>query len=323
MLKWLDVIKYANKGNLTPDRRVEKTDEEWKALLTEEQYYITRQKGTERANSSDLCTFFEAGKYTCVCCETLLFDSAEKFDSGTGWPSFTQPIKDNVIAYYKDRSHGMYRIETTCNTCDAHLGHVFQDGPMPSGLRYCMNALALKKVESMERKATFGGGCFWCTEAIFQNLKGVVTVESGYSGGRISNPTYREVSSGITGHAEVIEFTYNPAEISYEDLVKIHLTTHNPTTLNQQGADMGTQYRSVIFYRNEEEKTIALNVIKELKATYDDMIVTEVAMFEHFYPAEDYHQNYYNENRDQNRYCAAVINPKLRKFKELYKEKLK
>lgn len=253
MLKWLDVIKYANKGNLTPDRRVEKTDEEWKALLTEEQYYITRQKGTERANSSDLCTFFEAGKYTCVCCETLLFDSAEKFDSGTGWPSFTQPIKDNVIAYHKDKSHGMYRIETTCNTCDAHLGHVFQDGPMPSGLRYCMNALALKKVESMERKATFGGGCFWCTEAIFQNLKGVVTVESGYSGGRISNPTYREVSSGITGHAEVIEFTYNPAEISYEDLVKIHLTTHNPTTLNQQGADMGTQYRSVIFYRNEEE----------------------------------------------------------------------
>ena len=194
---------------------------------------------------------------------------------------------------------------------------------MPSGLRYCMNALALKKVESMERKATFGVGCFWCTEAIFQNLKGVVTVESGYSGGRISNPTYREVSSGITGHAEVIEFAYNPAEISYEDLVKIHLTTHNPTTLNQQGADMGTQYRSVIFYRNEEEKTIALNVIKELKATYDDMIVTEVAMFEHFYPAEDYHQNYYNENRDQNRYCAAVINPKLRKFKELYKEKLK
>lgn len=323
MLKWLDVIKYANKGNLTPDRRVVKTDGEWKDLLTEEQYLITRQKGTEKAHSSDLCSFFEAGKYSRICCDTLLFDSAEKFDSGTGWPSFTQPVKDNVVAYHKDVSYGMYRIEGTCNTCDAHLGHVFQDGPMPSGLRYCINAVALKKVESNERKATFGGGCFWCTEAIFQNLKGVIKVESGYSGGRISNPTYREVSSGITGHAEVIEFTYNPNEIAYEDLVKIHLTTHDPTTLNQQGADKGTQYRSVVFYRNEDEKTIALNLIKELKSTYDNMIITEVAMFEHFYPAEEHHQNYYTNNMDNNRYCAVVINPKLRKFKELYKDKLK
>ena len=323
MLKWLDVIKYANKGNLTPDRRVVKTDGEWKDLLTEEQYLITRQKGTEKAHSSDLCSFFEAGKYSCICCDTLLFDSAEKFDSGTGWPSFTQPVKDNVVAYHKDVSYGMYRIEGTCNTCDAHLGHVFQDGPMPSGLRYCINAVALKKVESNERKATFGGGCFWCTEAIFQNLKGVIKVVSGYSGGRISNPTYREVSSGITGHAEVIEFTYNPNEIAYEDLVKIHLTTHDPTTLNQQGADKGTQYRSVVFYRNEDEKTIALNLIKELKSTYDNMIITEVAMFEHFYPAEEHHQNYYTNNMDNNRYCAVVINPKLRKFKELYKDKLK
>lgn len=127
MLKWLDVIKYANKGNPAPDKRVEKTEDEWRQILTDEQFYITRQKGTERAHSSDLCTFFEAGQYACVCCDTLLFDSAEKYDSGTGWPSFTQPVKENVIAYFKDKSHGMYRVETTCNTCDAHLGHVFQD----------------------------------------------------------------------------------------------------------------------------------------------------------------------------------------------------
>lgn len=185
-----------------------------------------------------------------------------------------------------------------------------------------MNAIALKKVENNIKKATFGGGCFWCTEAIFQNLKGIIKVESGFSGGRIHNPTYREVTSGITGHAEVINFSYNPDEILYEELVKIHLTTHDPTTLNKQGADAGTQYRSVIFYRNEEEKAIALKVIKELKSSFDDMIVTEVAVFEQFYPADDYHQNYYNDNKDNNRYCTAVINPKLKKFKELYNDKL-
>ena len=180
-----------------------------------------------------------------------------------------------------------------------------------------------EQVENALKKATFGGGCFWCTEAIFQQLKGVEKVENGYSGGKISNPTYREVTSGVTGHAEAIEFTYDPNEISYSDLVKIHLTTHNPTTLNQQGADKGTQYRSIIFYRNEEEKTTALNVIKEVQKEYEDMIVTELAMFEQFYPAEEYHQNYYNENKDKNVYCAVVINPKLRKFKELYNSKLK
>ena len=148
MLNWLEVLKLANRGNLDPDRRVEKTTEEWKALLTPEQFRITRQKGTERAHSSAMCSLFEPGKYACICCDTLLFDASEKFESGTGWPSFTQPIKKNAIAYHKDTGFGMYRIETVCNTCDAHLGHVFQDGPPPSGLRYCMNAVALKKMEA-------------------------------------------------------------------------------------------------------------------------------------------------------------------------------
>lgn len=146
MLKWKDVLRFANRGNPEPDLVVRKTDEEWQAQLTPEEYYVTRQKGTERAFSSDMCSLFEPGRYSCVCCGTLLFDANEKFESGTGWPSFTQPVKENVIAYHNDRSHGMYRIETTCNTCEAHLGHVFPDGPEPSGLRYCMNALALKKV---------------------------------------------------------------------------------------------------------------------------------------------------------------------------------
>ena len=146
-LKWLDVLKYANNGNPTPDKKVEKTDAEWRAQLSPEEYRITREKGTERAHSSEMCSLFEPGIYACVCCDTELFDSAEKYESGTGWPSFTLPIKENVIAYHKDKGFGMYRIETVCNTCDAHLGHVFQDGPPPSGLRYCMNAVALKKTE--------------------------------------------------------------------------------------------------------------------------------------------------------------------------------
>lgn len=144
--QWIDVLKLANNGNPKPDRRVEKTEEEWKQILTPEQFRITRQKGTERAHSSDLCNLFEAGRYHCVCCDSPLFDSAEKFESGTGWPSFTQALQANAIAYHKDRGFGMYRIETVCNTCDAHLGHVFQDGPPPSGLRYCINALALQKI---------------------------------------------------------------------------------------------------------------------------------------------------------------------------------
>ncbi len=147
VLRWPDVVRISKHGNPAPDRRVEKSEEEWRAQLSDEAYRVTRQKGTERPHSSDMCSLFEPGLYACVCCGTELFDSAEKFESGTGWPSFTLPIKDNVVAYHGDRSFGMTRIETTCNVCDAHLGHVFPDGPRPSGLRYCINAVSLRKVE--------------------------------------------------------------------------------------------------------------------------------------------------------------------------------
>jgi methionine-R-sulfoxide reductase len=147
MLTWKDVIEYARNGNPSPDRKVEKEEKEWEKILSKEEFYVTRLKGTERAFSSEMCSLFEPGLYSCVCCDTLLFDSNEKFESGTGWPSFTQPVKENAIAYHEDRSFGMQRVETVCNTCDAHLGHVFPDGPKPGGLRYCMNAVALKKVK--------------------------------------------------------------------------------------------------------------------------------------------------------------------------------
>ncbi|MFZ1387896.1 MAG: peptide-methionine (R)-S-oxide reductase MsrB [Thiolinea sp.] len=147
MLDWKQVLRLSEKGNLPPDRVVKKTDQEWKAQLSPEQYLVTRQHGTERPFSSEMCSLFEPGLYACVCCGTLLFDASQKFESGTGWPSFTQPLQENAIAYHADRSYGMVRVETLCNTCEAHLGHVFPDGPAPSGLRYCMNAVALEKVK--------------------------------------------------------------------------------------------------------------------------------------------------------------------------------
>ncbi len=322
MLTWIDILRFANNGNPAPIRCIKKTEDEWQSILTPEQFNITRLSHTERPNSSELCSIFTPGLYACVCCETLLFDAAEKFDSGTGWPSFTQPYEDNVISYHKDKSHGMYRIETRCNVCDAHLGHIFQDGPPPSGLRYCINAVALKKIDLELRKATIGGGCFWCTEALFQRLDGVVKVESGYAGGKTHNPTYREVCSGLTGHAEVIEITYDPNFITYRILVALHFLTHNPTTLNKQGADKGTQYRSIIFYRNEEEKQIAFEEMDVAQQQFDDMIVTEIRPFEVFYKAEEHHQNYYNDHSEQP-YCQIVIQPKLENFICKYTDKIK
>jgi len=147
---WADVINYSNVGSPTADKQVEKTEEEWKSILTEEQFRITRQKGTESAGSGALCSAHDAGKYSCICCDTLLFDSSIKFESGTGWPSFTEPIKENAIKYHKDESFGMTRVEVMCNTCDGHLGHVFPDGPAPSGLRYCVNSASIQLIKEGE-----------------------------------------------------------------------------------------------------------------------------------------------------------------------------
>ena len=144
MLTWKDIISFCNNGNPEPDRIVEKTESQWREQLSAEQFRITRKKGTEAPHSGAYCASHEAGKYNCICCDTPLFDSSIKFESGTGWPSFHQPIKDNAVAYVKDVSFGMIRVEALCNTCDAHLGHVFQDGPPPSGLRYCMNSVSLQ-----------------------------------------------------------------------------------------------------------------------------------------------------------------------------------
>lgn len=172
--------------------------------------------------------------------------------------------------------------------------------------------------------ATFGSGCFWCTEAIFQRLIGVEKVSSGYSGGKFENPTYREICTGTTGHAEVVQVEYNPVEVSYEDLLHVFWKTHDPTTLNRQGADTGTQYRSVIFYHNEEQRQLAEEYKKKLDASgaYKKQIVTEISPLKNFFQAENYHQDYYNANGEAP-YCQFVIAPKIDKLKQVFKDKLK
>ena len=173
-------------------------------------------------------------------------------------------------------------------------------------------------------QAIFGGGCFWCTEAIFEELDGVLKVEPGYSGGIVKNPSYREVCTGKTGHAEAIRITYDPNIINYEKLLEVFFLTHDPTTLNRQGADSGTQYRSVVFYTSDAQKESAKATIRKLNEhkVYDKPIVTEVIKFTNFYPAEDYHQNYYKKNGDQP-YCRIVIKPKMEKFRKVFKDDLK
>ncbi len=175
----------------------------------------------------------------------------------------------------------------------------------------------------MIEKIILAGGCFWCTEVIFQELKGVISVRSGYSGGNIKNPTYREISSGLTGHAEVVEIEFDNSIISLNKILEVFWTTHDPTTLNRQGADKGTQYRSAIFYLNNEQKEIALNSKNNFANTiWPDPIVTEIAQSGIFYPAETYHQNYYNNNSNQ-MYCQVVINPKLSKLRKMHQELIK
>lgn len=317
-MTWNDILQYLTNGNPSPPKIVDRTNEEWKKILTPEQYYITREKGTEQP-IYDSCAKPEKGCYTCVCCGNLLFDVKEKFNSGQGWPSFSQPVIKNCISYHIDNSLGMERVEVDCNVCNAHLGHVFPDGPMPSGLRYCINSIAIKYHASSKgfiETAIFGGGCFWCTEAIFKKINGVISVEPGYAGGFIPAPTYSEVCNGNTGHAEVIKITYEPSLIDYKSLVRIHLSTHDPTTPNSQGNDVGTQYRSIIFYNGEKQKKEAIEEINHLAGIYEYPIITQLEPITKFYPAENYHKDYFEKHPNEP-YCKLIISPKIKKFEQV------
>lgn len=311
--------------------KIELTDLQWKSKLSPEQYYILREKGTERPYTGEFLMTKDKGTYKCGGCGEPLFTDEMKFDSHCGWPSFDREIAGGKIIQTEDNSHGMTRTEITCAKCGGHLGHIFDDGPTATGKRYCVNSgsLSFEPKTEMNKPAgidtiTLAGGCFWCIEAIFEDMKGVESVESGYSGGNTPNPTYKEVCSGNTGHAEVVQIRYNPAVISLEELLEVFFTLHNPTTLNRQGADIGTQYRSAIFYHNNKQKKTAEKVITTLNANkvFDKEIVTEVAIFDKFYKAESYHQEYYELNKEEP-YCKAVIQPKMDKLKQVFADKLK